>query len=534
MPSIAEAIARNQQRISQGGITGADNSPAAPSPSVAAPPEQIPNLPSRGVWPANMILGSDVADQSQVFQKNAVRSRSFPFPPASGPISKTTTVVQTSGGGGTSIELETNNIPNPSQNILNLIAGANITLNATVGGGVEIAAISGTDGLIHGEVPWESDPSFVLLRDDFAGVINTASTSPLQSELPWSYVNANAITFASWPTAFPMLGGIHVVNVGTTSEASFYQLGNAFAGSSSPSVAWPLFDYPNWRMTWVFQLGKAYNTNITDAAWNWAQVSFYLGLANYVLVNGAPTISTVPRPQYFVGLRYDTDTTSPSIGDTQFVFEAVSNSTITTISRSNLNTQGNTSATGITAVEGHEYRFEMQSAAGSVTMTLTDGTAGTTYSATLAIPQFTQVSSNNSIFGQTSGSTTTEVLLKNTGNSNLGCPFGPGSQVTIAGITRAGFTGNNGKWTVIGGGGGSAYNAFYFSGGQFTAGSTVTVNGTVEGYPAFLPCFTFGNDTSATPVANSKGVVLDFFSFIWNPGVGGDTGTPNSSKARYF
>lgn len=392
-----------------------------------------------------------------------------------------------------------------------------------------------TDGLIHGETPWESDPSFVLLRDDFAGVINTAATSPLQSELPWSYVNANAITFASWPTAFPMLGGVRVVNAGTTSESSFYQLGNAFAGSSGPSVVWPLFDYPNWRMTWVFQLGKAYNTNVTDVAWSWTQVSFYLGLANYVLVNGSPVISTVPRPQYFVGLRYDTDTTSPSIGDTQFVFEAVSNSTITTISRANLNTQGNTSATGITAVEGHEYRFEMQStAAGSVTMTLTDGTAGTTYSATLAVPQFTQVSSNNSIFGQTSGSTTTEVLLKNTGNSNLSCPFGPGSQVTIAGITRAGFTGNNGKWTIIGGGGGSAYNAFYFSGGQFTAGSTVTVNGIVTGNPAFLPCFTFGNDTSASPVANSKGVVLDFFSFIWNPGVGGGTGTPNPLKARYF
>lgn len=536
MPSIAEAIARNQQRISQGGITGADNSPAAPSPSVAAPPEQIPNLPSRGVWPANMILGSDVADQSQVFQKNAVRSRSFPFPPASGPISKTTTVVQTSGGGGTSIELETNNIPNPSQDTLNLIAGSNITLNATPGGGVEIAATSGTDGLIHGETPWESDPSFVSVQDDFTGVINnTATNGVIQSEQPWAAVLATSGSFG-WTSAFPCLGSLKLINNGTSSEASFIQLGNAFAGSSSPSVAYPVCDYSNWKMVWVFDLSKADNTNTTDAGWSWTQVSFYLGFSNYGLLNANPGISSIPRPQYFVGLRYDTDATAPAINDTQFVFEAVTNFNVTSATRANLNTQGNTSATGISAVEGHQYRFEMLSTtAGSVQMTLTDGTAGITYSATLTVPQFTQVSSDNSIFGQTASSTLTKVSLKNASAVNQICPFGPGSKFTLAGITLSGFTGNNGTWVCVGGGGGSANNQFYFRGGQFTAASTVTVNGTCAGYPAFLPYCAFGNDSNVTtPTANSKGVALDFFSFIWNPGVGGGTGTPNPLKARYF
>jgi hypothetical protein len=45
----------------------------------------------------------------------------------------------------------------------------------------------------------------------------------------------------------------------------------------------------------------------------------------------------------------------------------------------------------------------------------------------------------------------------------------------------------------------------------------------------------FGNtNQNPTPVANRNGFWLDYFSFIWNPGVNGGTGTANANKSRYF
>jgi hypothetical protein len=57
---------------------------------------------------------------------------------------------------------------------------------------------------------------------------------------------------------------------------------------------------------------------------------------------------------------------------------------------------------------------------------------------------------------------------------------------------------------------------------------------TLSCYPAMLPYLAFGNDSSASPVQNSKALAVDFFGFAWNPAVGGGTGTPNPAKARYW
>ena len=69
----------------------------------------------------------------------------------------------------------------------------------------------------------------------------------------------------------------------------------------------------------------------------------------------------------------------------------------------------------------------------------------------------------------------------------------------------------------------------------FTSASSGSDTGAITTvYPAMVPFVSFGNDSQATPVAGTKGLGIDYFGFVWNPGVGGGTGTPNSLLARYF
>jgi hypothetical protein len=536
MPSIKDAVQKNQNLIKAGANLVSEFS-EVPQVQKPLPPTPVTGLPVRGVYNPNQILAPDFLNNTTAM-RTGVNLRSATFPPQQQESTVTKTVVQETQASAVSsaLTIKVNNLLAPLQTLINFLSTSSVAVAVDANGNLTFTASATGDGLIHGDSIWEIDPACVYLRDDFVSILDITNTA-LFSENAWQVITPTTGVFA-WPSAFPCLGGLKFINAGTSAESSFMQLGNQFtsAAASTPSCMWPLMDFPDWKMIWVFELAKADNTATTDAVFNWAQVSFYLGLANYGILGTTPTISTVPRPQFFVGLRYDTDTTSPSIGDTEFVFEAVSNQNATSATRANLNAQGNTSSTGISAVEGHQYRFEMLcTSKNSVQMTLIDGTAGTSYVATLTVPSFSLTSDNISVFGQSSSSTLTLIKLENSSAANIAAPFGPGSVVTLSGITRSGYTGNNGTWTCVGGGGGSASNQWYFRGGEFTAGSTVTLTGcTCAGNIALGPSFTFGNDTSSSPVANSKGVSIDFFSFAWNPGVGGGTGTPNPLKARYW
>lgn len=525
MPSIAEAVSRNQQRILQGGRTGAvPEGPTAPSPSVAAPPTVFPNMPSRGVWPANLILGSNVANQSKVFQQDAVRSRSFPFPPTPTQVSKTT-IVSTTTSTAASTLLETNNVPNPTQNILNLISGSNITLAASPGGAVEISAAGGTDGLIHGDSIWESDPAYIILRDDFTTTYSPA-TGYLLGQMPWIVASVTFPFFYSQNFGpLPYLGSWGFGNDGTAGDTQI--MVPAFGGTTAPwGQGWAVSDKPNWKMIWNFSVNPLV-TGASASPWNslfsFTKVSFYIGLG---WPTAAITTGLPPRPPSFIGLRFDTDPTSPAISDTQFVFEAVSN-----VNTGRSNVQGNTAATGIVPTQNNHYRFEMTcTTPGQVEMTLTDGT--TLFSATLTIPK-----ANLSVTFETIGSR--QVAGNVYGGfvvnvPNLALPFGAGTNMTVSGITNPTYTPFNGTWPILANYATTTigdYAAFLFP-SAIVQGSTIT--GDLSFYPALIPWVSFGNDTSASPTADSKAVNIDFFSFVWNPGVGGGTGTPNPLKPRYF
>lgn len=97
MPSLAEAIASNNQRIA--GL----NTPRQfvdPQSMVTPPnpPQDAPaglGLPQRGIFSANLVLASDRSDSSRVFRGNGMRSPVFPFSPTPQLAATTPTVITT-------------------------------------------------------------------------------------------------------------------------------------------------------------------------------------------------------------------------------------------------------------------------------------------------------------------------------------------------------------------------------------------------------------------------------------------------------
>jgi hypothetical protein len=149
-------------------------------------------------------------------------------------------------------------------------------------------------------------------------------------------------------------------------------------------------------------------------------------------------------------------------------------------------------------------------------MSLSDGT--TTFSASVAMPLWT----------------VTGFYCLNDGNgrgviepASAIQPFANGSISTFAGcLTNTAF---NGTFPAIA----STQTLINI----ILAGSDTSIfetTATWKGYPAVYPVVTFGNDSTLSPTANAKCLMLDYSAFIWNPGVNGGSGTANSDLARYF
>lgn len=387
-------------------------------------------------------------------------------------------------------------------------------IQRSVGAGVIQSSIatppikSTGDGLIHGETPWESDPSFVLLRDDF--VFGAASGTNAVGELKWNSSNTGVV---AQDAGFPPHPGIYAMTSSTTANNTGVLFVPSVGVAGTLTGAWALFDYPFWKLTWIFQFVREAPDSASGAppTFTMAKKSFYAGLFS-ITAAGAPTTA---RPGTFCGLRYDTDTTSPSIGDTTFHFEAVANQAA---GSGRVNTQGTVINTAITPIENDWYRFEMLcTAAGQVVMSLTDTTNATAFtSSAITMPSWT---TTVTLAGVVNGLGVAETA--NTGANIV--QWVRGSKVTISGTT----VGINGLQTVL-------FDSLSVI--QFPTSSANTAiisqSGSMTGFPAVSPFIAFGNDSEVTP--QSTTCAIDFFSFIWNPGVGGGTATPNPNISRYF
>ena len=223
-----------------------------------------------------------------------------------------------------------------------------------------------------------------------------------------------------------------------------------------------------------------------------------------------------------MGLRYDTDTTAPAISDATFKFEVVTNFAAAGTTR--VNTQGTVVNTGVTPALG-TYRLEIQClASGVITMSLNGSTP-----VSFNIPTVTTGGSNTVIVTDGVASLNMD---NGGGTTNSIIVFSAGSKTTFSGW-GAPFASFNGAQTLVCvGDNGQPTHAAILT-GLANTGNT-PVSGNITGLPAVVPLFSFGNDTQAAPVAFSTSLSCDFFSLIWNPGVGGGTGTPVSTKSRYF
>lgn len=374
------------------------------------------------------------------------------------------------------------------------------------------------DGLVHGDTIWEGDPAFILLRDDFIG---GTSTNP--GELAWSRFGSTTLFQGNGASSFPTRAGVvHILPPASTTQCCGIALNAPTTTSNEIEQMYPLVDYPSWQTEWIFTFVRQPAINSIVSPFPLVKISMYVGLACW---GGSGLISTTDaRPANFVGLRFDCDTTAPTIGDTTMVFECVSNANGTSATRNN--TQGNTFDTGMAPTENVDYKFMLRCLTrGQVQMRLLNSLGGDTGWQTLNVPK-------NSYSGGTSNDNHGITTYTASGMSTNFALATAGTILDITGWTGgtagANFSVINNRFNTV---------AFDWFDGSFSYGTATTTNQTtavVSFYPAYYFTCEFGNDTEASP-SNNRAIQLDFFSFVWNPGVNpNNTIAANPSKVRYF
>ncbi len=397
-----------------------------------------------------------------------------------------------------------------------------------------------TDGLVHGDAVWEHDSAYCEWRDDFnfstAAPVNEAGLGQGQG---WTLIG-NGTGAGAYLGGLPPNIGVYELTLGATTASYMAALYPTKAMSSMgfTGARIPLFDYPGWKMTWIFSIRLPYgNQNLayTLPAFSLAHLSAYVGLGNGR--DGTPGSTTfAPRPQQFVGVRYDTDTTSPSIGDTTFHLEACFNTlkgSAPTARFNNVGTNGGSFDTGITPVAGVFYRLDMvYTVAGTLQMTLSGG--GTSATTTFTLTKVTQsltAGSGAAVSGTTNGLVQYSGGTASTTNLNGYGGFGGGTILTVAGFV-APYTSYNGTFTELG-----AYSGISDAGEIVyeTAGGTMYAVAayTVTGYPAMIPTVSLANDSTGGQNNLSRALAVDYFSFVWNKGLAGST-TTDSTQSRYW
>ena len=398
-----------------------------------------------------------------------------------------------------------------------------------------VVTASPGDGLIHGDAIWETDSAYVQLRDEFVQANSGNAAFGELSWIPSTNTGSNGGLLGSASGLGPLHIGEVQWNNSTSSNSTPTQgIGNiTFNFPSSPAVqdlsniSWALLSIPNWKATfiWRFHRGVDEIFNGSSPNINFSKKSVYIGLA---FNNASPSSNGWSRPPIFIGARYDTDNTAPAISDATIKLEAVENALPNGAGTAGItrnNTQGTVVDTGITPSEDAYYRLDILcTSVGVVQMSINGATPSTFTLSKMTVhagdPGSDSIVANH---GQAA------LFLGSVAGVNVNHPFGPGESVQVSGTSTAldGTFINDSS----AGSGQSTNNIHYLE-------STVVAQSSpggwsLLGFPSLVPIFMFGNDSQAGPVVNCR-ICIDYFSFVWNPGVGGGTGTPDPTKSRYF
>jgi hypothetical protein len=572
----------------------ANAAPAKPAAPPFVPSEPEFNPLQRSSLPT--ILNTPPDQLRQFYSRSGVpQSRVLPQNPAAlashnSAASSQAIVVQQSGQG---LTLQTNNVKNPVQNILNLIGGNGISLVANNAGGVTINGSGGGDGLTHGTTPWEYDPGYMILREDFTRYTSTSQIG----ELGWALLGTTAESALVGGGVAGHWGSYAWDNPDSASNFGMLALNSStFSNGTLYQGGLPLLDYPGWKATFVFKLdGALFSTGDFQTG----AKSVYIGMTGIT----TPLLSNISaRPDIFLGVRYDTSATPGTLtlssvanasgGTTDYTGTitggadgayigltfvvagfgtgANNGSFLCTQSSGSILTLANAAgvaeshaatatASGLNdsfytleVVENITYsspaRHNKQGTTLVTTVAPTMGvwhrldivcnTAGSvtltldgSATNTLTAP-ISQMTLSTGASGQVSVNNGMGRFGFSVGTSGTnGQPVcGADSIVTISGLT-SGNAPLNGTWTLSDS---SNPNFFFDATGVSNIGNN-TAQSTIVSYPSLIPAFLFGNDDNGSPSFRSLRFYADFFSMAANVNLGPSApGTPDPTKARYF
>jgi hypothetical protein len=388
------------------------------------------------------------------------------------------------------------------------------------------------DGFLQGNfalsVPEEdADPASVWLVDDFVSMNGNSATAPIGA-LQWIPGLGSGCTAVPITSAAPNLGAVALVPANGSGKQSLgVTLTPTVSEDESTVVAQGFLLTLNtgWEATFVFRWPQFSVAALTKNTFT--QNRLYLGFG---FDDSLGSTFTYGRPSKFIGLRYDTDTASPSIADTTYHFECYQNNL------NGVNTQGKTGGvfnTGI-APDNNWHRFTMRSIVqGQILFSIDGGTEtmiamgmDSTKGSLLEITSFGPPTANPVSFF----------------NSQLAYASSPvwGTNLVVSGSA---FPTNNGPWNLAefpsAGTDFNAYTPSVLSGSVFSGGGPGVVQETGNAnlkfswYNSFSPVIVFGNDSQANPPASS--LLVDYFSFVYSPRLALDfNATANPTLPRYF
>lgn len=461
-----------------------------PPTNASADPEFNP----LAIAPVPTVLGTDTDAARQFYRTGVSQLRIPPLPPASkiaaGAAAKSQTIIQASGG---SVELKTNNAPNPDQNQLNL-----------TGPGVSYGPNPGQVQFAQAE---SSENAFELI-DNFpfmigAGTINGTSSPVGIGQLGWSLVGNGGSFKGLLGGVFPNLGQYSWSNTSSASQAgwlTFDGAGNYSDGGYSQNT-YALADNPGTTLTFIFKFDSATSLS-SSPTFAVLQTAMYVGVTGPN--TGAYASAPYSRPDLFIGVRYDTSTSAPSINDAFFTLEVVMNEIVSAGGYARNNTQGTTFVTDVVPESGVFHTLTITfNVGGTVTVTL-DGSATNTLTAaipTLSVAATLSIASQNNV-------------ARLNWTVGVGAPqsfWNSGSQITVGGFTST-LAPLNGLKTLI-----AADENFIGFNQTPNVSSFGSEAATLEGFPTFIPLFMAGNDDTSTPTASTWLFAVDYFSMIWNP-----------------
>jgi hypothetical protein len=243
---------------------------------------------------------------------------------------------------------------------------------------------------INDGTPLVIDTAYNVIREDFVSAFGSAINPSLTmlGSTGWILVgsaNSNT-TCAGYP---PYLGQVGW-DSGSTNQFEVLFTNVASAGSTAglAQVGMALLEHPGWRATWIFKVGPTFFRGGAAPNFTTTHKSLYVGFAGSSTYLQLSPGTTTPRPDVFLGLRYDT---------------SVSPGTLT-LSAAGTASGGNTLYTG----------------------TITGGANGAFIGMSFTITGFT-TSANNGTFTCVNSSGTTLTLNNSSGaaESHAGSAAGP-------------------------------------------------------------------------------------------------------------